>query len=480
RLGPLVWWIVDALLILVPAAALWRGAQFVRRPSAAALRAADPVLFGLAAAGLVAMVAAIRFQWLIFLPLLFLMRALGAGPAVAPASWRLRWSGALACGALVPAFALWSGYSPSLFGVPTSPRAYLDPPFSTGKYHAHAVWFLRDAGLEGRLWNEYFMGGFLGYWLTPRIRCFVNGTLNYPPDAGDDFGAIKLQRGVRPGESFLDVLERRSVNLLFGVGMPSSGAPDASRHYSTPLLERAEGWKLVFRDLRTAVYLRDDAENRENLRRVQAYYEREDVPFDPERGFDPLGVVRKRPAWAVEHGMIPRDFSAAVIASRSGDRRMRGRGLQRLAGLYGTLGVHTEQIEISKELLEVRPRSKSARRWLVHGLLLLDRVEEAAEFADQLLRLDPQDARSQMFVDVVRYYRQHGAAQERAGADEGPRRAPEAAVHMLPVLTHGEAVSLLQGSERPPARRKERLSRGAPRGSTHLAPVDGERRSGRR
>jgi hypothetical protein len=454
RLGPLVWWIVDALLVLVPSLALWRGVQFLRRPSTQGLRAADPVLFGLAAASLVAMVAAIRFQWLIVLPLLFLLRAGKRRPAATAASPRWCWTGALACAALVPAFTFCSGYSPKSFGIPANLSRYLDPPLSTGKYHAHAVWFLRDAGLEGRLWNEYFVGGFLGYWLTPRILCFVNGTLNYPPEAGKDFAAIKQQRGVRPGESFLNVLDRRSVNLLFGVGMPSPRDPRLTPLYSTPLLERAEGWKLVFRDLRTAVYLRDDAENRENLRRVQAYYAREDVPFDPERGLDPLEVVRKRPAWAVTHGMIPRDYATTMAAARASNRQLRAQALERLTGLYGVLGARAEQVESGEKLLRVQPTSKSARRWLVHGLLLLDRVDEAARYAEQLLRLDPQDARSRAFVDAVRRYRERVAPRRQADARAAPQRAPEAPVHLLPVLTRSEASRLLWGTQPPPARRK--------------------------
>ena len=455
RLGPLVWWVVDALLILVPAAALWRGVQFLRCPSALTLRAADPVLFGLAAASLVAMLVAVRFQWLIVLPLLFLLRAGGRRPAAATAgSPRWRWTGALACAALLPAFAFCSGYAPKAFGVPADASRYLDPPFSTGKYHAHAVWFLRDAGLEGRLWNEYFLGGFFGYWLTPKILCFVNGTLNYPPQAGEDFGAIKQQRGAHPGERFLDVLERRSVNLFFGVGLPSSRDPSQPPLYSTPLLERAEGWKPIFRNLRTAVYLRDDAENRENLRRVQAYYAREGLPFDPERGFDPLDAVRKRPVWAVEHGLIPRDFGAITTSVHASNRQLRARALGHLAGLYGLLGARAEQIEASQELLQVRPNSRSARRWLVHGLLLLDRIEEAARYAEELVQLGPQDARSRAFAGAVRSYRERMESDAASDDSAAPRPAPEALLHALPVLTHGEALSLLRGAQPPPARRK--------------------------
>jgi len=149
----------------------------------------------------------------------------------------------------------------------------------------------------------------------------------------------------------------------------------------------------------TAVYLRDDAVNRENMRRVQAYYAREDVPFDPERGFDPLEVVREEPVWAVEHGLIPHDFGAIATSANASNRRLRGRALERLAGLYGILGAHEEQIETSEKLLRLRPRSKSARRWLVHGLLLLDRADEAERYARELVQLDPQDARSRAFAN---------------------------------------------------------------------------------
>ena len=54
-------------------------------------------------------------------------------------------------------------------GIPPSWSRYARP-YPASKYHANAVWVLKDAGLEGNLFNEYYMGGFLGFWLAPELR----------------------------------------------------------------------------------------------------------------------------------------------------------------------------------------------------------------------------------------------------------------------------------------------------------------------
>jgi hypothetical protein len=455
RLGPLIWLITDALLVLVPALAIWNGVRFLRRPSLRSLRAADPVLFGLAAASLVAMVSAIRFQWLIVFPLLFVLRAAGGWLTERRiTSQRTRWGIAAACALLVPAFVFHSGYSPSAFGVPTSASSYLTSPFAGGKYYSHAVWFLSDAELEGNLFNDYYMGGYVGFWLTPRIRAFVNGTLNFPAEVGADLGAIKEQRGALPGETFLEVLDRREVDLFVGIGLPIARDPLLARVYTTPFLTGAAGWTLVFRDLRSAVYLRNDPRNEENARRVAAYYARERVPYDPEVGFDALAVMLRAPAWAVAHGLMPSEFSRIAAATRSRDAKLRARALERLAGLYGLLGAHEEQVELDAKLLRMRPGTESALRRLIHGLLLVGRPEEALARAQRLLQIDPEDARSRAFHVVARRMRFPDEAGETKPASDAPQRAPDALIHRLPLYTRDEATKLIANVEPPPPRRK--------------------------
>ena len=55
---------------------------------------------------------------------------------------------------------------------------------------------------------------------------------------------------------------------------------------------------LVSRGPRHAIYLRRNERNAENLERVIAYYEREGVPFDRNRGLDVKAVIDARPVEA--------------------------------------------------------------------------------------------------------------------------------------------------------------------------------------
>lgn len=435
RLGPLVWIITDALLILVPLTGLWNAIRFLRHPSRDALRAADPVLFGLAVASLVAILSAVRFQWMTIFPLLFLLRAVRGSPLsrLVPGRWA-RGLAATTCAILVPSFVACSGYSLKAFGVPSPASVYLEMPFSTVKYYSNAVWFLSDSELEGDLWNDYSMGGYVGYWLTPRIRAFVNGTLNFPSQVPVDSRAIKARRGGGPGESFLDVLDRYSVDLFLGIGLPVLRDTRPRRSYTTAHLERAEGWILVFRDLRSAVYLRDNPENRENLARVEGYYAGENVPFDAQRGFDPAAVVRKNPAWAAAHGLVPQNFMSIVAASESADEILRVRALDRLAGLFAVLDAHEMQLSLDERLIRLRPEQPGALRRLVRSCVALGRPREAQRWATRLAAADSEDPQTRVFV----------TAAHRGGA----RRAP------FPFLNAAEAAQLMEGVARPPTRRR--------------------------
>ena len=80
-------------------------------------------------------------------------------------------------------------------------------PFAANKYHAHAVWFMRDAGLQGRLFNDYWMGNFLGYWLAPELPAFVNGSLNVPVDVMSARTAILNRTGDGQGADFESLLD---------------------------------------------------------------------------------------------------------------------------------------------------------------------------------------------------------------------------------------------------------------------------------
>jgi tetratricopeptide (TPR) repeat protein len=269
------------------------------------------------------------------------------------------------------------------------------------------------------------MGGFLGYWLSPGLRTFVDG--RYPAaEILREYFRINRQREVRPGESSLEALDRRRVDFFFGVGFPVAG----QRVYTTALLERARGWRLVHRTLDHAIYLRANARNRENLRRIAAYYQREGVPFDPESGLDPMAVIRSRPEWAAARRMLPRRYAESLAERENPDPDLRFRSLDYLAWVYAFLGSYADQIELDRQAVALRPEAKAAHRRLVHGLLRLGRSAEAVDAARELLRLDPRDPRSAVFERVALELAEGKAEREgRAGLPA------DAQINSLPLIT---------------------------------------------
>jgi tetratricopeptide (TPR) repeat protein len=292
------------------------------------------------------------------------------------------------------------------------------------------VRFLQQTRVEGKLFNRYTMGGFLGYWLSPRLRTFVDG--RYPAaEILREYFRINRQREVRPGESSLEALDRRRVDFFFGVGFPVAG----QRVYTTALLERARGWRLVHRTLDHAIYLRANARNRENLSRIAAYYRREGVPFESESGLDPMAVIRARPEWAAARRMLPRRYAERLAEHESPDPAARFRSLDYLGWVYAFLGSYADQLEMDRQAIALRPEAKAVRRRLVYGLLRLDRRAEAIDVARELLRLDPGDPRSAVFERVAI------EVAERKAVSEGEARArppADARINSLPLITAGE------------------------------------------
>jgi hypothetical protein len=233
-----------------------------------------------------------------------------------------------------------------------------------------------------------------------------------------------VQRGTHPGESFTDVLDRRRVDLFFGLGWPSDRRRAGPRAYSTVNLERAEGWLLVSRSRHHGIYLRADARNRENLRRIADYYAREGVPFDPESGLDVAVVIRTRTDWAMRNGMLPDRYRELEAARASDDPAIRFAGLDGLGRSFSLVGAYEDALAVDREASALRPNAKAARRRIVHSLLRLDRSPEAMIEARALRELDPSDPLSPSFVKVASEYLQRSRAEGRIPIAEQPMDAP--------------------------------------------------------
>jgi hypothetical protein len=427
----LAWVATDALLVAFALAAAFALVRFLLRPSRRAFEAFDPVLFALGCAGVVALLVSIRFLWLGLFPLLFVLRALHSRAGEGGAARAVQVGFAAVSVALAAAFPFWTPWRELRAFQPAFGREWLVTPYVGDKYHLEGVRFLRDTGLEGNLFNKYPMGGFLDYWVAPRLRTFVDGrTEHYPTEVLEEYSAVNLMRGTRPGESFVALLERRRVDVFFGTGPPTGIWRDAAL-YTAEHLRGVPGWLLVQRAADHAIYLRADERNRENRARVSAWYAREGVPFDPQRGLDVARVVDERPDWAVAHRMLPRGWDELRARAEAGDFP----ALDGVARAYCLLGLYERSLPLDARALELRPNTKEPRRRQVYALLRLGRLEEAQAAARALIGLDPADPRSRAAAQVAeRTARQDAALAQFPLIDDAERARLAATLAKPPIL----------------------------------------------
>jgi hypothetical protein len=395
--GLVTWLVGDVVLIAFAIGSAARGVQLVRERSGEALRRFDPVHLGLGLAGVVAALVSIRFLWMLIFPSLYVLRALA--PVAGRVRWASAWAGALGTLALAAWFPFGHGFAGVVTRFASDPAGYLRVAYRGHKYHAEGVHFLQATGVEGNLYNGYWMGGFLGYWLRPRLRTFIDGrTEHYGRDVYDDYSAVLGMGGARAGELFTDVLDRRGVDLHFGVGFPGwwYGV------YTTPHLEGMPGWKLVSRSYRHAIRVRDLPRNAENLARIEAWYAAEGVPFDVDEGLDPGRVIAERPDWAMRHAMLPPDYPSLLRSARTGPADVRAAAIDRLAVLYLLNGAYEAQIDLERERLALEPQALASRLRLAYALLKIGRIEQGRREVERALEAHPDDARARRLARAAR------------------------------------------------------------------------------
>ena len=431
------WIATDAVLIAFLAIALLVASRFWRRPTKAGLRVVDPVHFGVGLAGVVALFVSIRFLWMAIFPILFLLRVLRSESESLPSGGAaIRIGLAAATALLAVLFFGGTGFSHES----AAPGAYFSRVVDVPDYYWAGVRFLKQSDVEGNLFNEYPLGGFLGYWLSPRLRTFVDSrTEHYAPEVLYDCFSINKQRGGLEGESFADVLERREVDLFFGSGLPlGHESATSAKRYTTAHLEHVTDWLLVSRSVSHAVYLRMNERNRDNLERIDDYYRREGVPFDRVRGFDPGRVIAERPDWAVAHQMIPLDYERELRQSSDPDPALRFAALDRLAAVLALVGAYEEVLHFERRALALRPSVEAPRRRLVYELLRLDRFTQALDEGRLLVQRRPGSPHAMRFAAAASRY----SLQRRQGRPiwpPGDGRPPiDAIVNALPLFDEEE------------------------------------------
>jgi hypothetical protein len=394
----------------------------------------DPALVALAWASLAAMTVAVRFTWLAIFPLLLLAQVSAAMHARARAATTA--ASALLALALLAGF-VWIGPWPRISDVIRA--VPMTRPYAAEKYFVAPIWLMRDAGLEGRLFTDYELGGFAGFWLAPRIQALVNGSMNVTSSTLEAYFAIKGRRGRASGETFPDLLDREGLDLFLGTGVPDARRPAARA--TTAWLEATPGWIPIFRNATSALYLRSEPRNATNLRRIADHYRREGVPFDAVRGFEPGRVIRERPDWAIRQGLIPEDFPAieraAAGATDPGDRLA---ALRLSASVHALLGLYAAALEREAEIRRLDPKALDAARRSVWCLLRAGRIAEARVEATVLRGSEGRDALAR-----------HTAALARALPALSEDEA-QAAIQRLPLLTLEESQAITRRLRAAPIR----------------------------
>jgi hypothetical protein len=352
-------------------ATLWTLARTLRiwRSENSAL-AADPALLGVALASFAAMSRASRFIWLAAFPIFFALRTACASRDTSRRSSRLASAAAaLAALPLAPAFLHFGDWRMIANGIGRDIAGYVEP-YHAGRYEGFAVWWLRDAGLSGNLFCGYATGGFIGYWLAPRIRVSWNGSLNLPDAALRANLALRAASGTTETPDFLALLDAQGVDLFLGTGVPATARANRPIPYTTAHLEAAPGWIPVFRSLRAAIYLRANERNAANLARVADYYAREGLPFDRERGFDAAAAIAGATDWSTQHGLIPNDYAALETARDPNSQvPQRATKLDALARVELALGLYARAAATDAEVLRLVPTHLPALRRRVCSLL---------------------------------------------------------------------------------------------------------------
>jgi hypothetical protein len=371
----LTWLVADAVFIAFGLTAIWRLRALQRERSAAALTRFDPVGFLLAAAGCGAMLLAVRFLWLGVLPLLYCARALQAD---APRR-AVQLACALLTAALLAAFPGSGGFGREAADVPLELETYLDTPINRARVADEGVQFLRAIAAQGRIFNPYLLGGYLGFNLAPRLRTFIDSrTEHYDQSVFDQWKAVTFRRPLADGRDYLRVLDDWRVDFFFGLGVPgySYEVP-----YTLAHLEHQPGWLLVFRNAGQAIYLRAAPRNHDNLERIARYYQKLGIPFDPNVGLDVAAVINTRLDWAIEQRLIPRRLPVLELQTHAGPLPAQAAAAIELADALFVAGAFRSAAQYAQRAL---PNAADPARALTIALSALTRAGEV-EAARQLL-----------------------------------------------------------------------------------------------
>ena len=130
---------------------------------------------------------------------------------------------------------------------------------------------MKDTKLSGRLYNPAAWGGYLIYHLYPDYKIFVD-TRSYLHGEASVI-VSKMIKYQYPG--YEKLIEKGAFDILL-----------FQKIFSDKPLFDSPDWIKIFENINSAIYIRHNDRNEMNLQKVLQYYKENNVPFDPNKGFD--------------------------------------------------------------------------------------------------------------------------------------------------------------------------------------------------
>jgi hypothetical protein len=376
----LSWLTANALALAWLVALAMETRRFLRQRASGASAEANIGGLALSAAAWVAMLVAVRFHWLAFLPLLFLLKA-------APKAALSAWSGA----ALTVVLALLLPAAVDLNAlrqeVAEEKSGYWKSPYLESRYCANAANFLEASEVEGKLFHPFNLGGYLGYRLAPKLRTFIDGRLDHVPTGVlDDY--LEIRQAIRMSEEarFLPLLDAYEIDFFFGTHFRENRSGEGTW---TDQLRRLPGWLPVFVSQECSVYLRDLPRNAENRARVAALYAAIGIAFSPRRGPDLGRALEERRHWSDTNGVTPPRFDEWLRVQAEGTPDSQLAAIDALARGLWRVGAFEEQLPLDRVLVKRTPAAPEPRRRLADGLLQLGRPDAALPIIEGLVHQQP-------------------------------------------------------------------------------------------
>lgn len=212
---------------------------------------------------------------------------------------------------------------------------------------------LAESGLEAKLFHPYEWGGYLGFWLWPACRVFLDGRTVM-------FAALIPERWLaeHDPEQARQVFAARGIDAVVMKRFVERGGewlpwrpPDADRD-----------WVRAYGDQTAELWLR--ADRTAALERLGAAYGSRGIRFDPSEGFAELAALAADPGWQARWRLLPEPVFAAL--ERAGLRALaERRGRPSAAGPDPELG--RLWLALGRACAEAR-LGRSARHALLEAL----------------------------------------------------------------------------------------------------------------